>query len=424
MQESFIHFLWKFQYFDKYHLTTVHAEPIQVLHPGNPNTDAGPDFNHARIMVDGIEWAGNVEIHIKSSDWIAHEHHTNKAYDNVVLHVVWQADRDIYRNDGTLIPTLELANKANLNLLNRYKFLLESQDSIPCASQFNAVGDIYKMQALDKALMQRLQQKAAFVKELLLFNQNDWEATTYQLLARNLGFKINSEPFLALAKALPLKLLQKHSHDLLQMEALLFGQAGFLEGEYEDAYRQSLQKEYAFLCHKYGLSSARLPLHMWKFLRLRPANFPTLRIAHLAALLQKHKNIFTHFIHSKSLKDITALFTITPSLYWQTHYIFDKSTKATVQMGKTNQENILINTVVPLLVCYAKEKGNHMFLEKAIEYLENLPAEDNQITRLWQQQNLVVKTAFDSQASIELYNHFCTQKRCLTCPVGVSLLRE
>jgi hypothetical protein len=266
-------------------------------------------------------------------------------------------------------------------------------------------------------------QKAAMAKNILEASRYDWEETTYQLLARNMGFKLNSEPFLQLARAIPLKLLHKHSDDLLQMEALLFGQAGFLDQPPHDAYQQQLQKEYTFLAHKYGLISGKLPVHVWKFLRSRPANFPTLRIAHLAALLQAHKTLFSLFIQTASPKDFVQLLQLQPSAYWQGHYTFGKASSPVAALGKESKENILINTVVPLMVCYAQEKGNKDYIDKAIRLLEQLPAENNRITRIWKNLGLSVACAFDAQGSIELYNQFCMQKKCLSCPVGMSLLK-
>jgi hypothetical protein len=423
MQEGFLHFLWQFGYFNRNHLATTAGEPLQILHPGYPHTDAGPDFRQARLLIGQLEWVGNVEIHLRSSDWQAHQHHLDDAYDHVILHVVWQHDRDIYRKDHSLVPTLVLADKTPADLLTRYRYFISNTEKIPCAAQFREVKSLYKLQALENALLQRLAQKADMVKNLLQHNQYDWEETTYQLLARNMGFKLNSEPFLQLSRAVPLKLLHKHSDRLFPMEALLFGQAGFLDKPLDDAYYQQLQKEYAFLAHKYNLSGGKLPAHLWKFLRLRPANFPTLRIAHLAALIQAHKHLFSLFIHTESPKAFVQWLQVQPSAYWQAHYNFGKTTATTTTPGKESKENILVNTLVPLLVCYAREKGNNHYIDKAIGLLEGLPAENNRITRIWKNLGLPVAHAYDSQASIELYNHFCTQKKCLSCPVGLSLLK-
>jgi hypothetical protein len=424
MQENFLHFLWQFQYFERQKLLTTAAEPLHILQSGVVNMHAGPDFSHARIKIGEVEWAGQVEIHIRSSDWDAHHHQQDSAYDAVILHVVWQHDKPVYRKDGTLLPTLELQYRTSQTLTRNYYNLLASKEPIPCARSFPSVKDIYKVQALDKALMQRLEQKADSVKNLLDSNNHDWEETTYQLLAKNFGFKLNSEPFLQVARAVPLKLLQKHNDNLLQIEAMLFGQAGFLETENTDEYVTNLKREYTFLSHKYQLSGYKLLKHVWKFSRLRPANFPTLRMAHLAALLQANKSLFSLFIHIDSFKEFSQLLSAKPSLYWQSHYTFEKHTAATSQMGKEGKENILVNTVIPLLVCYAEKKDDKRYLDKALQLLETLPGEDNFITRLWKDLTLPIKNAFDAQASIELYNNFCMPKKCLSCPVGLSLLKK
>lgn len=423
MQEDFLHFIWQFQYFSRHQLLTTTCEPLQIFSPGLANTHAGPDFSQARIRIGNIDWAGQVEIHIHASEWEAHHHQQDSAYDNVILHVVWQYDKPVYRKDGTLIPTLELKGRTDLQLISRYNYLMASRGVIPCASFFPAVPDIHKMQTLDKALMQRLQHKASAVKELLTASNYDWEETAYQWLLKSLGFKLNAEPFLQLARAVPLKLLQKHRDNLLQMEALLFGQAGFLETAATDTYIQSLKSEYKFLSHKYQITDLKLHVQQWKFAKLRPVNFPTLRIAHLAALLQKHQSLFSIFIHSNSSGELADILSVQPSVYWQQHYIFGSQTQATSQMGKESKMNIIVNTVVPLLTCYASEKDNEFYLTKALQLLESLPAENNYITRLWKDLQLPVKHAFDAQASIELYNNFCVPVKCLSCPVGVFLLK-
>ncbi len=261
--------------------------------------------------------------------------------------------------------------------------------------------------------------------ELLHGNRGDWEETAYQLLAQTMGTKVNAAPFLRLAKALPLKLLRKHGNSLLQMEALLFGQAGLLESTFADAYPNTLQREYAFMQYKYGLEASRVGVVAWKWARLRPANFPEVRIAQLAALLFERKNVFSAFLELSQTPDLSAAFRIAPSAYWQSHYQFDKpSAKSQSSFGTTSQENLLINAVVPLLTAYAIEKDEMGFYGEAIQLLERLPAEENRITRDWQSLGLPVANAFDSQASIELFNHCCSKNQCLQCPVGFYLLKN
>jgi hypothetical protein len=423
MQEAFLHFLWQFQYFDKSRLQTADGRPIQVIKPGVWNTNAGPDFTQARVVVGGLEWAGNVELHLRSSDWQQHRHQHDQAYDNVILHVVWEYNQPIRYADGTEIPVVTLQPHTDKSLITKYEFLLKNLAPIPCVSQFRSVKDIHKRQALDKALMNRVQEKAVLVKELYQKNQQNWEETAYQLLVRNFGFKINSDSMLALAQSLPLKILHKHADSLLQLEALLFGQAGLIPSHSEDAYVQSLQREYQFLKHKYTLESP-VTGSQWKFLRLRPANFPTLRIAQVAALLHQKKFLFSSLLSLQKPEEILSLMEVKPSAYWHEHYHFGKSSKHEGNLGKDSQHNILINSVVPLLTAYAEIRNEQEYIERAVSLLEVMPPEDNKITRLWKDSmGLPINNAFDSQACLELYNRFCSERKCLMCPVGVALLK-
>lgn len=425
MQESFLHFLWRFQYFDKQCLQTVQGEPIRVLRPGLPHQDAGPDFSQARALINGIEWAGHVEIHLRASDWNAHAHQHDAAYDNVILHVVWQDDVPIRRRDGSAIPTLELQSRTDKRLLSRYQAILRNQEGIPCAQQFGRVSELEKIAMLDRVLMQRLQQKAAFVTGLWEANRRDWEETAYQLLAKNFGFHLNSEAFLKLSQGLPLKILRKHRDNLTQVEALLFGQAGLLDAPPTDAYSRSLRREYDFLSHKYGLPDRKLAAHAWKFMRLRPANFPTVRLAQFARLVSQEPGLFDLLTQSDSLKALRKQLLVQQSAYWQAHYTPGKPATGQVPvLGKSAAENLIVNVAVPLLVSYAGQQGNRAHLERAVDWLEQLPAEHNHLTRMWQALGLKVKTSFDSQASIEWHNHFCATKQCLQCHVGVSLLKS
>lgn len=424
MSEDFLYFLWQFQYFDATHLTTTAGELLQVLAIGQRNDHAGPDFINGRVVVDSIEWAGSIEMHLRSSDWHRHAHTTDRAYESVVLHVVWENDTDICRHDGTAVPTLALKDITSPKLLHKYHLLIGNKATIPCENQLEAVSDLQKRMMLDRAATQRLERKAQGVLELLIQNHQDWEETTYQLLAQNFGFKVNAEPMLRLAQGLPLKILHKHRDNLFQLEALLFGQAGLLDAPV-DEYALALQKEYGFLSVKYNLKPTQLQAHEWKFLRLRPANFPTIRLAQLAAFIQQQPSLFSLFIHGENVKKLEEVLRIKQSDYWQTHYHFQKITAAKVAtLGKASVENIVVNTVVPLLAAYAEAKDNLDFMGKATELLEQLPAETNHLTEMWHQMGVESKTAFDSQAIIELYTHFCVKKGCLQCAIGTSLLKS
>lgn len=424
MQESFLHYIWQFQHFEKTDLCTTANDQVSIIKQGVLNKDSGPDFSSTKIRIGNIEWIGDTEIHIKSSDWLHHKHSNDPAYEKVVLHVVWDADTEIRRHDGTLIPTIELKDRVSKELLDRYFSLINGVEEIPCKNHLVAVNNITRIGMLDKAMMQRLESKAEKVLALYEKNGQDWEETTYQLLAQNFGFKINSEAFLQLSRTLPYKIVAKHSDNLLQIEALLFGQAGFLDDACDDPYLRLLKREYSFLRHKYQLNDIMVA-HQWKFLRMRPANFPTIRIAQLASLLYEQKNLFAMFLYFTSSEAIIKRLSVCQSAYWREHFTLGKKAKNEIPgLGKSSIYNILINTVAPLLTAYGKAREEQLYIDRAIDLLYTLPAEDNHITRIWKSLAWPVKSAFDSQSLTELYNNFCKKKGCLSCTIGVSLVRE
>ncbi|EAY31329.1 DUF2851 family protein [Microscilla marina] len=429
MKEDFLHFLWLFQYFDKKDLCTTQGETLSVLQVGNHNADAGADFSLGKVKIGGVDWAGDIEIHLKSSDWNAHQHQHNPAYNNVILHVVWQDDAPALRADNTPMPTLELKDRTNPKWLDQYQVLLSNKDVIPCARQFASVKTIQKLAMLDKALAKRLEDKAFLLRALLVKNKQDWDETTYQVLAKNFGFKVNSEPFLRLSQGLPLKVLRKSQDSIFQLEALLLGQAGLLHDKpnaekVEDEYIDRLRKEHHFLQRKHRLEDEQMSYEHWKFMRLRPTNFPTIRLAQFASLIHQQQNLFSLFFNN-DYKTLAKKLQVSQSAYWQQHYTPGKPAKKPVPLlGKDSIENIVINTVVPLLVLYAKEKKQDEYMERATGFLEYIKAENNHILRMWEDLGLKVKTAFDSQALIELYNNFCTPRKCLQCSIGISIVKN
>jgi hypothetical protein len=424
MNESFLHYIWQFQYFDKKDLNTSTGESITVFNPGFKNTHAGPDFYDAKLKIDSIEWAGSVEIHIYSSGWMEHKHHTDPAYENVVLHVVWEENEKIFRADGTLIPTLELKPRVAQSFLLRYKRIIHSRHKVPCANAISLVPAVIKRSMLDRALMSRLESKANHILLALDKSHADWEETCYQMLCKNFGFKVNTEPFLQLAQSLPYKILMKQGDKLEQIEALIFGQAGFLNETVNDAYYLLLKREYTLLGKKYDLKEKQMNKAQWRFLRLRPANFPTIRLAQLATLLFHQKNIFSRIITLRSLNDLMLIFAAKPSAYWLHHYqFFKKQSKEIPALGKTSVENIVINSIVPMLVAYGKRKDDQACIDRAIELLQDMHTEDNTILRTWEELGISSQSAFDSQGLIELHNSFCIRRRCLDCNIGFSLLQ-
>ncbi|MCP9767409.1 DUF2851 family protein [Lacihabitans sp. LS3-19] len=422
--EDFIHYTWQFQQFDKTNLKTTEGQNLAVIKAGYRNPNSGPDFENCRISIADIDWAGKVEMHIKSSDWNRHNHQRDAAYENVILHVVWEHDLEVYRLDGTLIPTLEIKDLVYKETLEKYENLLRNPVEIPCEQHIPEVSDLAKLGMFEKALAHRLEQKSQGLKEILLETNNDFEELTYRVLARNMGFKLNSEAFLRLAEVLPFKIIQKHKGNLTQIEALLFGQAGFLDTP-KDEYAKLLATEYAFLSQKYGLNSTKMERMQWRFLRTRPNNFPTIRIAQFAAILNSNYGLFSLFIENAEKKVLETALKVKPSDYWTKHYDFGKTLETPSKcMGESSVNNILINTCVQLLAFYADEVDQHTFFEKAIKILETIKPETNFITKKWQNLGFKISSAFDSQASIEQYNHFCTHKRCLQCPIGIEILKK
>ncbi|HEY0656809.1 MAG TPA: DUF2851 family protein [Chryseosolibacter sp.] len=422
MNEAFLHYIWQHQYFDKNDFRTTSGELVSVLQPGFKNTDAGPDFLNAKIQVGTVVWIGHVEIHIESSEWISHRHHVDQAYENVILHVVWKENQTILQKDGSRLTTIELKGRVSDDLLLRYRKLINQPESIPCAHHLAHVKEITRLTMIERALIERLESKSRAIRDRLARNQHDWEETAYQLISRNFGFKINNHAFERLAEILPYRIVQKHDQ-LFQVEALLFGQAGFLDEQKQDSYFALLKREYDFLSKKYSLFDRRMNKSQWKFLRLRPANFPTIRLAQLAALLVSRKNMFSNIVDAASYQDLLEMFSVKQSDYWQKHYRFDYPTEeALAGLGTSSVYNLLINTAVPLMVAFGKEKDEQRFVDRAVTIMQHIPAEDNAIIKRWNAQGISSRAAADTQGLIEIFNSYCLKKRCLDCNIGFSIL--
>jgi len=421
--EDFLHYIWTFKLFNTQELNTVQNEPITILKSGQHNTDAGPDFFNAQIKIGETIWAGNVEIHINSSDWIKHHHEKDNAYNNVVLHVVYHHDVDIRTANGNLIPTVELKSLIDPKLISKYKQLISSKNWIACSKQINQVDDFILQNWLERLIFERLERKSIEITETLLLNKNDWEETFYQVLFKYFGLKVNAQPFHLLAKNSPLKIVEKHKN-LLSIEALLFGQAGFLTKDVDDEYFLRLKKEYQFLSSKFNLTP--LDKSLWKFLRLRPANFPTLRIAQLAKLLTQETRLFSRILAIDSVQELQKLFSVSASDYWNTHYQFGitQKTNTAKRTGKIMTDSLIVNVVVPILFVYASSIQNEDLKNKAIRFLEQLNAEKNTIILNFEKLGIKSKNALQSQALIELKTNFCSQKKCLHCSIGNHLLKH
>ncbi len=423
MTEEFLHYIWKFRLFDQLGLKTTAGEIIEIVKVGDHNFDAGPDFFNAKIKVGNTLWAGNVEIHTDSSDWQKHFHQKDKAYDNIILHVVNNADKKLYRVSGEAVPTIELKDRLDKKMYQNYLNFKSSSDWIPCEKQISAVPQLIINSTIDRLLLERLERKSTSISDSLLLNNNNLEETFYQLLARSFGFKTNAEPFELLAKSIPSLVLAKHKSSLLQIEAMLFGQAGFLNEHLEDKYPQQLQNEYVFLKQKFKLNP--LDTYLWKFLRLRPVNFPTIRIAQFANLIFNSTHLFSKIIETEKCDDLKKLMNVDVSEYWHTHYVFDKSSLLkTKHLGEDAVNNIIINTVIPFLFVYGKQKGELKYVDRALSFLEQINGENNSIIGKWETLKLPVKTAYSTQGLLQLKMEHCNYKKCLSCPIGNYLLKN
>ncbi len=423
ISEDLLHYVWKYGLFSHKKLKTSAAESITIVSAGQHNTNGGPDFSNARIKIGDTTWAGNVEIHTKSSDWNKHNHHNDKAYDNIILHVIYTNDTEIKRADNTIIPSLELQDLIDNNTILCYNNLMRSKSWIPCENLAKKVNAITISAWYNRLLIERFERKSSEILNTLKLNKNNWDQTFFQHLAINFGFKLNSVPFELLAKSIPLAAIAKHSSNLNQIEALLFGQAGMLEKTSEDPYFLQLKEEYHFLKNKFNLTP--LKEHLWKFLRLNPAGFPTIRIAQFAMLIYSSKSLFSQAIEEKHIGKYEEMFDVSCSEYWYTHYIFGKnSPKRFKKLGKSAIDNIIINTIVPFIFTYGITNNDEQAKERAIQLLDQVQAEKNAIVTKLKFLGFPGKTAADSQALLEMRNNYCVNKMCLNCGVGIDLLKN
>ncbi|MDD3322159.1 MAG: DUF2851 family protein [Paludibacter sp.] len=419
MKESILHYIWQQKLFVSHGMMTTDGEPVEVIDVGKLNTDAGPDFFNAKIKVGETLWAGNVEIHLNSSDWNKHNHDSDKAYDSVILHVVKNADAEVFRFDGEKIPQLELIYSNTIE--KNYEQLIHDQKWIPCSDKIMSVPNIFIQSWKNTLLVERLEQKMETIESLLNTNNQHWEEAFYITLARNFGFGTNSQAFEQLAKVTPLSVLGKHKDNLFQLEAILFGRAGLLDLSSNDDYVLKLRKEYAFFVAKFDLK----PINsiQWKLLRLRPDNFPHIRIAQFAALIYSSTKLFSKILEKPELDYMNDIFECNPSEYWQTHYTFSsESKKKEKKLGQASKNVIYINTVIPFLFCYAQHKNNQELKDRVMELLERIPAEQNSIVTGWKNIGLDIKTAYDSQAFLQLKKNYCDDKKCLRCRIGNKVL--
>lgn len=423
MKEDFLHFLWQNKLFELNNLKSTDNEVIQIVKSGLHNKNSGPDFLNAHLKINNQLWIGNVEIHVKSSDWYLHKHEEDENYDAVILHVVWEYDSDVFMKNNQSIPTLEIKKNVTKNLLNNYENLLSKQLRwIPCEKQFNQVDSFLISNWLERLYLERLEKKSVLIKELLVISNNDYEAVLFQMIAKSFGLKINGESFLQLAQSFDFSLLRKVRFNELQLSAMLFGQAGFLENLKEDEYFLQLKSEYDYLKHKYNLRP--VSNNLFQFFRMRPSNFPTIRIAQLVALFHKYQNLFSKLMELEKLDDFYKIFSIEVNDFWKNHYTFETtSKKSSKKLTKSFIDLLLINTIIPLKFIYEQSRigvnGNSF-----LKLMQEIKPEKNSIISKFSDLNIKAKNAFESQALLELKTTYCEKKHCLQCAIGNNLLRN
>lgn len=417
MNELLLQYIWQHQLFNKDSLTTTSGQKLEILNKGTHNFNQGPDFLNGCIRIDGhTTWVGNIELHIRGSDWNRHEHTTDRNYDNVILHVVWTHDNSIDRE----IPTLELQDRISLTGIHRHRDMVRRNHFIPCEGILRQAAPDLIEQALKDMLSRRLNRKAERVQALLECNGRHWEEVQWWMLAKSFGGPVNGEAFESIARSIPYSVLARHRSQIHQLESLLLGQGNLLEADFTDQYAILLQKEYRFLKTKYRLPVIRESLY---FLRMRPPNFPTVRLAQLAMLMHQHAHLFTNLIQLEELKEINALLQVTANDYWHYHFRLDETTGYNPKTtGQAFIETLILNAVIPVVYCYGKEQNELRLLNRVHCWLNGLPAEKNKITNGFGAIGLLARHAAESQALLELKQSLCDQKGCLHCAIGKHLL--
>jgi len=426
MKEEFLHWLWKYSLYNQENLFDNEKNKILVLDPGEYNRDSGPDFFNARILIAGTVWAGNVEIHIKSSHFDNHGHQNDPAFNNVILHIVAEYDKPVFNAKGEELLTAEISFDSSL--YEKYVSLVNNPFIIACQDDICRVDHMLMVHWLNSLVIERLQAKSDLILKIFSQTGNDWEETFYRILTRYFGFRVNTEPFEMLAAALPFRIIRKHTDNIFQIEALLFGTAGLLKAglfkeAISDEYYHSLIQEYAILSAKYSLQS----LHgwLWKFARLRPANFPTIRLSQLAAMLSVTGGLFSRVLEATDINQIKELFEVSASHYWDDHFVFGKKSRNIKKnTGSLAGDILLINAVIPIIFVYGQSRDCQNVSERALSFLENIASEDNIIISEWRAAGILAESAFYSQALIQLRNEYCKKRKCLDCRIGSKIISQ
>ena len=419
--EQLLHYVWKHKIFPLKELKTTTGQQVEVIDTGLANTDAGPGFFNAKLKLDGVLWIGNIEIHERSSDWFKHGHHADTGYNSVILHIASEIDTEISRSNGERIPQIQLICPEAVR--TNYKELLETDSYPPCYRIIPSLPPFTAHSWMTALQMERFEQKATLLNERLKRCQGNWEDAFFITLARNFGFGLNGDAFETWAHRLPFRAVDKHRNDLFQIEAIFFGQAGILEDSDGDGYYLRLKKEYTYLQHKFGLIP--MDASLWRFLRLRPANFPHIRIAQLACLYHRAYGLLSRIMETETLQGVRDILKGGTSEYWLTHYTFGGSSPSRQKsLSNTSLDLLIINTVVTFLYAYGLHKGNRVLCARAGSFLEELKAENNYITRMWEQCGMKASNAADSQALIQLKKEYCDKKKCLYCRIGYEYLKR
>ena len=423
MQEDFLHYLWQFKKFNTALLKTTNHEDVVIKTVGTHNLNSGPDFFNAQLKINHQDWAGNVEIHVKSSDWYVHNHEIDPAYDNVILHVVWEHDVEVFRNDKTVIPTLVLKNYTQENTLNNYKVLFaKTKQWINCENDFKNIDAFIIDGWLERLYIERLERKSLEIDALLKASKNNWEAVLFKMLAKNFGSKVNGDAFFSMANGIEFAVVRKLSKDQKLLEALFFGLTNLLHVSVTDNHTEILQKEYHYLSRKFKIDAQGVVKS--QFFRLRPANFPTIRLSQLAGLYSGRQNLFSKIIDIQSLPEFYTLFQVTASTYWDTHYTFGKvSSQRKKTISKSFIDLLLINTIIPLKFSFAKFEGK-LIDASLLNLIANIKSEKNSVVDQFNKLKKVSNSALQSQGLLQLKNEYCSKNKCLKCAIGSKLLNK
>ncbi len=422
MKEEYLHYLWKLKKIPFNNLFTTKGDILEILNYGIHNHNAGPDFLQGSVKIDDKIWAGSIEFHVNASDWNLHKHSNDPNYDNVILHVVFNNDLDITYNNGHPIPTLELKKLIDESDYKKYEYLIANSTWIPCQSQIKKAPEYVIESMKNKVLVERIATKSIFINELLEATKNDWNQTFYVLLFKTFGLKVNQDAFLHIALLTPWKIIQHVLNNELQVTALLMGQAGFLEDKMNDAYYNELVAEYRFLSTKYNLNP--IPSTMIKFSKLRPAGFPTIRIAQFAQLISNADFLFSKILEIKKTSEIYALFDVNPHSYWDEHYTFGHKSKViNKKLTESFIDLIIINAIIPLFFAYEKHRNINTDKTDFLQLLDQIPPEKNTVIVQWGDLGIKSKNAADSQSLIHLKNNYCDLKKCLQCSIGNYILK-